>query len=90
MNKLMAILLLLGAIAGFGLSEGTKYVVRDQTHTGMPVGEPRTGYVTRTDRIFYIVFGAACMVGGLYFIARIRREDSPQVEDDENVVFKRD
>jgi hypothetical protein len=56
----------------------------------MPVGEPRTGYVTRTDRIFYIVFGAACMVGGLYFIARIRREDSPQVEDDENVVFKRD
>jgi len=76
MNKLMAILLLLGAMAAFGLSEGTKYVVRDQTHIGMPVGEPRTAYVTKTDRIFYIAVGATCMVGGLYFVARIRAEDS--------------
>lgn len=76
MNKLMAILFLLGALAGFGLSVGTSYQVQDQTSTGSPVGQPRTVYIKGRDRIFYIAFGVACMAAGLYFIARIRREES--------------
>ncbi len=76
MNKLLAILLLLGAIAGFGLSTRTSYQIQDLTPRGAPVGEPRTVYPSSGDKAFYVIFGAACMAGSLYFIARIRREDS--------------
>lgn len=76
MNKLMAILFLLGALASFGLSVGTSYQVQDQTYYGSPVGEPRTVCIKKSDRIFYVILGAGCMAAGLYFIARVRREDS--------------
>lgn len=77
MNKLMAMLFLFGAIAGFGLSVRTaSYQVQDQTPHGSPVGEPRTAYVTKNDRAFYVAFGAANMAASLYFVARIRREES--------------
>lgn len=75
MNKLMAILFLLGAMAGFGLSAGTSYQVQDQDHLGFPVGKPRTVYIGRGDRIFYVAFGAACMIAGLYFVSQIRKQD---------------
>ncbi len=73
MNKLMAILFLLGALAGFGLSVGTSYQVQDQTARGTPVGKPRTVYIKGSDRAFYGIFGAVCMAASLYFIAGIRR-----------------
>jgi hypothetical protein len=76
MNKLLAILFLLGALGCFGLAVGTTYQVQDHTYYGTPVGEPRTVEIRRSDRIFYVAFGAACMAAGLYFIARIRRQDS--------------
>ena len=76
MNKLLAILLLLGAFAGYSLSTDTSYQVQDQTRFGQPVGKPRTVYIGNGDRVFYIAFGAVCLAGSLYFIAKIRRDDA--------------
>ena len=76
MNKLMAILFALGALADFGLSQSDSYKTRNQTTLGTPVGPERTVYLTRRDRIAYTVFGVSCAIGCLYFIARIRRDDS--------------
>ena len=75
MNKLLAILFLLGAIGGFGLSQRDDFQTQNQTRTGVPVGEVRTVQVTRIDRAGYVVFGVVCMAACLYFVARIRRED---------------
>ncbi len=75
MNKLMAILFALGALAGFGLSQSDRYNTRNQTTFGTPVGPERTVYLTRRDRIAYTAFGISCAIGCLYFIARIRRDD---------------
>ena len=75
MNKLMAILFLLGAIAGFGMSQRSSYWVQPQDGRGNPVGEPRMAYVRSGDKIFFISFGAVCMVGCLYCLARTRKED---------------
>jgi hypothetical protein len=62
MNKVMAILLLLGALGAFGLSQRTSYEVQEQSKSGAPVGKPRTVYIGAGDRAFFIVLGAACMV----------------------------
>ena len=78
MNKLLAILMLLGAIGGFGLSTRTSYQFQGENRYGAPLGEPGTVYITSGDRIFYVVFGALCMAGSLYFIVRIRLEESTQ------------
>jgi len=75
MNKLMAILFLLGAIGGFGLSQRDSFQTQSRTYTGAPVGEPRTVHITRGDRVGYIAFGVVCMVACLYFVVRIRRGD---------------
>jgi hypothetical protein len=75
MNKLMAILFLFGAIGGFGLSQRDSFQTQDHTWTGAPVGEPRKVQITRGDRVGYIGLGVVCMVGCLYFVARIRRDD---------------
>ena len=73
-NKLMALLFLLGALGAFGLSQRTSYQVQDKSWTGGPVGEPRTTYVRAGDRVYFIVAGAGCMAACLYFVARIRRD----------------
>jgi hypothetical protein len=78
MNKLMAMLFLLGALAGFGLSQSGTYTVQDQTAHGAPASEPRTVYVKNGDRVFFIAFGAVSMAGCLYFVAKIRQEDLRQ------------
>ena len=75
MNKLMAILFLLGAIGGFGLSQRDSFLAQSTNRFGEPVGEARTVVVNRGDRVGYIAFGVVCMVGCLYFVARIRRAD---------------
>lgn len=75
MNKLMAMLFLLGAFGGFGLATSTSYQVQDQTPHGAPVGQPRTVYVKSSDRAVFIVFDSVCMAGSLYFLAKIRRDD---------------
>jgi hypothetical protein len=77
MNKLLAILFLLGAIGGFGMSQRTAYRVQEQTRYGAPIGEPVTVPVEHGDKIFFVAFGVACMIGGLYFLAKIRQEDAP-------------
>ena len=75
MNKLLAILFFLGAIAGFGLSQRDSFQIQSQTRTGAPVGELRTVQITPGDRVGYIALGVICMVGCLYFVMRIRRDD---------------
>jgi len=30
---------------------------------------------TRADKIFFVGFGAACMVGCVFFVAKIRKDD---------------
>jgi hypothetical protein len=75
MNKLMAILFLLGALGAFALSERSSYQVQNQSR-GWPVGEPRTVYVSTGHQAFLRVLGAGLMAGCLYFVARIRKEDT--------------
>jgi hypothetical protein len=62
MNKLMAIVFLLGAIGGLGLSQRDSFQTQGHTYTGAPSGEPRTVYITPADRVGYIAIGLACMV----------------------------
>jgi hypothetical protein len=71
-NRLLALLLLLGAIGGFGLSARRDYQVQDTGRYGTPVGPVRTVTVGNGDRIFFIIFGLACFIGSAYFIARTR------------------
>ena len=75
MDKLMTILFLFGAIGSFGLSQRHSFQTQRHSYTGAPVGEPETVQVTRADRVGYITFGVVCMVGCLYFVVRIRRND---------------
>ena len=75
MNKVMALLLLFGAVGEFGLSTKTSYEVQDKTYYGTPVGEPRKVYVSGASRAFHVAFGICCSIGCLYFVARIRRDD---------------
>ena len=75
MNKFMALLLLLGAIGCFGLSQRGSFPSQSQSRTGAPTGEVRTHRITRAERGGYIAFGVVCMVGCLYFIAQTRRDD---------------
>ena len=77
MNKILALLLLLGAIGGFGMAgKHTPHQVQDQSWTGAPVGAVRTIYVRSGERIFYFGFGLACLIGSAYFVFRIRGEDT--------------
>jgi hypothetical protein len=76
MNKLMAILLLLGAIGGFGMSQQGSFQTQSHTWTGAPVGEPRIVQQRRAERAGYFAFGLLCMIGCIYFIARIRNDDA--------------
>ncbi len=71
-NKVLALLLLLGAIGGFGLWARRDYQVQDHTRSGTPVGQVRTVIVNKSDRIFFMVFGLACAIGSAYLIARSR------------------
>lgn len=78
MNRLLALFFLLGAIGGFGMSvKRTPYQVQDRSAiTGTPVGPVRTVYVREGDRIFYMGFGFACLIGCTYFVFRERRDVS--------------
>jgi hypothetical protein len=75
-NKLLALFFLLGAIGAFGLSQRTSYQVQDHSYYGTPVGEPRTVYIRAGDRVYYMLVGVACMAGSLYFVAKVRRNDT--------------
>ena len=75
MNKLFAILFLLGALGSFGLSQRTTLKAQETGTRGEPIGEPRMVPATRADKIFFVGFGAACMAGCLFFVAKIRKED---------------
>ena len=75
MNKLMAILFLLGALGGFGLSQRDSFQTQRQGPRGALVGEPYTVQVTHGDRIGYIAIGVVCTVACLYFLVRVRRDE---------------
>ena len=75
MNKLLALFLMLGAIGGFGMSQRENFQTQSHTWTGEPVGEPRVVQQTRAERAGYFGFGLLCMIGCIYFIARIRNDD---------------
>ena len=74
MNKLMAILFLLGAIGGFGMSQRDSFLSQPTGKWG-PVGKPYTVQTTRVDKIGFFTLGTGCMAACLYFVARIRRDD---------------
>jgi hypothetical protein len=71
----MAILFLLGAIGGFGLSQRDSFQTQDHSYTGAPVGQPRTVQISRGDRVGYVAIGVVCIAASLYFAFRIRRDD---------------
>jgi hypothetical protein len=74
MNKFMAMLLALGVFGFLGLSQRASYETQYQSWSGVPVGEVRTVYVTSGSRTGYVVLGGLCMVGCVFFLARIRRD----------------
>lgn len=74
-NRLFALLLLLGAVGAFGLSLRRSYEVQDQTPRGAPVGPVRTVYVGKRERSFFIAIGLASLIGSAYFITRTRDGD---------------
>ena len=76
MNKLLAMLFLFGAIGSFALSQQFSFETQSQGLYGTPVGEVRTVYITPSDRIGYTISGAVCLAVSLFFIARIRRDDT--------------
>jgi hypothetical protein len=73
-NRLLAIILFLGTIAGVGLFQNASYQVQDQSVYGQPAGEPRIVYPSPCARAFFLVFGVACGVGCLYFLNKCRRD----------------
>lgn len=75
MNKLMALLLLFGALGCFGLSQRDSFQTQSVGRYGAPVGEVRTVRITPWDRGGYIATGVFCLVGCVFFVARIRRDD---------------
>jgi hypothetical protein len=76
MNKLMAILFSLGAIGGFGLSQRQSYETQSHSIYGAPAGEVRTIAINPSDRAGYAGVGAVCAIAALFFIVRVRRDDS--------------
>jgi len=74
-NKLICIMLLLGALGSFGLSLRTSFQTQDHSYFGSPVGEERTVQISSVDKAAYVTLGVVFMVGFLYFLARMRRED---------------
>ncbi len=75
MNKVLCILLLLGAIGAFVLSQRESYMVRDHDRRGWPVGEEQIVHLQTSDRFFYIAIGVAFMTGFLYSLAKLRKAD---------------
>ena len=75
MNKMMCILLLLGAIGAFGLSQQDSFQTIDHSRSGVSVGKERTVVVTKTGKAFYISVAITFAMGFLYFLARLRNED---------------
>jgi hypothetical protein len=74
MNKLMAVLLFLGALGGFGLSRRDSFESREAVR-GTPSRGVRIVRITPVARVGYMSLGVVCLVGCLYFVARIRRDD---------------
>jgi hypothetical protein len=70
----MVIFLALGAVGFLGLSQRASYETQDHGWSGNPTGRVRTVYITSDNRTGYTVLGGACMVGCVYFLARIRRD----------------
>jgi len=75
MNKLMAILLGVGALGAFGLSQREGFESQQVDRYGSPSGEATAHYSSRSEKIGFIVFGGIFMIGSLYFISRVRHDD---------------
>jgi hypothetical protein len=76
MNKLLAILCLLGAIGALGLSQRDIYTTQDRTFLGAPVGEERAVEMSRVSKIGFAGLGIVLLGGFGYFVTRIRTEDT--------------
>ena len=78
MNKLLALLFLMGTVGGLGMaSKRSPYQVQSTSpRSGTPVGPVRTVYISEGDRIFYAGFGLVCMIACVYFVVRVRKGDS--------------
>jgi hypothetical protein len=71
-NKVMCLVLLLGAVGSFLMSQKESFSTQSVTRYGNAVGEERTVSTTSFERAGFLVFGACCMVGGLYLMVQIR------------------
>lgn len=71
----MAILLGMGALGAFGLSQRENFQSQPVGRYGNPIGKARIHDNSRDERLGYIAFGSIFMIGCFYFISRVRRED---------------
>ena len=76
MNKLLAMLFAFGEIGSFALSQQVSFETQSDNGYGVPAGPVRTVYITEGDKLRYTISGAMCLAVCLYFIARVRRDDS--------------
>jgi hypothetical protein len=75
MNKVLALLFLIGAVSAFGLSLRDHRMVQEHTPHGSPVGEPYQVPVNRAAKTGYVVLGLIFTTACFYFAARSRRDD---------------
>jgi hypothetical protein len=76
MNKFWALMFALGSFAFFGLSQQYSRVVQDHSRYGEPVGQPRIVGITDGERTAYQVLGIISILACVYFIARVRGDDT--------------
>ncbi len=75
MNKLMAILLGMGAVGVFGLSQRGSFQSQSVGRYGNPIGEVHIHDNSRVEKFGYTAIGAILTLGCFYFISRVRRDD---------------
>jgi len=75
LNKLSALLFLLGAIGCFGLSQRQSFKTQESNRFGSPVGLVQTVHISNAGRRQYLIIGFGCLVGCLYNVAQIRNQD---------------
>jgi hypothetical protein len=70
MNKFLAIVFAVAAVALFGMARQAGYITSDgASRTGRSTSQVRTASVTKTERIGCRILGVACAVACLYFVA---------------------
>jgi hypothetical protein len=75
MNKFMAILLGMGALGAFGLSQRDSFTTQQVSRYGNPIGEAHILENSRVQKVGYFAVGVIFMTGSFYFISKVRNDD---------------